>query len=164
MSKDPKHRGTTLKQRFDAKWEADPETGCWMWTASLKRTGYGQIRVYGHYTRAHRAAYELYVGPIPEGMHIDHLCRTKACVNPAHLEPVSQAENTRRGDTAIIKEKDLLDIHLRYNDGERQYNIAKDYGVGVATISNLIRGKTWREYSPNRRGGLRRLLELKESR
>lgn len=54
--------------------------------------------------RVHRVAYELRVGPIPEGMQIDHLCRVRRCVNPAHLEPVSQTENIRRGDSFAGRE------------------------------------------------------------
>jgi hypothetical protein len=71
--------------------------GCWLWTDSLHELGYARFwvdrntRVY-----AHRYAYELKVGPIPDGMSIDHLCRVRHCVNPDHLEPVSHAENLRR--------------------------------------------------------------------
>lgn len=73
--------------------------GCWEWTASMNRLGYGQIwsMAARRPIPAHRAVYELLVGPIPEGLHIDHLCRNPSCVRPDHLEPVVQAENTRRG-------------------------------------------------------------------
>lgn len=71
--------------------------GCWLWTASLTRGGYGQFRINGKTRRAHRIAYLLSVGPIPDGLDLDHLCRTPACVNPAHLEPVTRGENTARG-------------------------------------------------------------------
>lgn len=80
--------------RFWAKVET---TGvCWLWTGYTNRGGYGVIYA-GAMVPAHRFAYELLVGPIPDGLVIDHLCRTKACVNPDHLEPVTQGENVRRG-------------------------------------------------------------------
>lgn len=86
-----------LKQRFDAKWIPEPNSGCWLWTGCLMPNGYGQIQHRGT-LYAHRVAYELYVGPIPADLTIDHLCRTRSCVNPAHLEPVTFEENIRRGE------------------------------------------------------------------
>lgn len=72
-------------------------TVCWVWTASRTPGGYGQIRVAGKLVTAHRWAYENAKGPIPAGLQTDHLCRTRACVNPDHLEGVTQQENIRRG-------------------------------------------------------------------
>lgn len=75
------------------------ESGCWLWNGTVSDTGYPQFRINGRSLRAHRVAYELFVGAIPDGLTIDHLCRVKRCVNPAHLEPVTAAENTRRATT-----------------------------------------------------------------
>lgn len=73
---------------------------CWIWTGYAGRAGYGQIRVGGRNRPVHRAAYEYLVGPVPGGLHLDHLCRQPLCCNPAHLEPVTPAENTRRSPIA----------------------------------------------------------------
>lgn len=74
------------------------EHGCWVWTGSGNGAGYGRISVGGHRRYTHRFAYEAYVGPIPEGYDIDHLCRNPACCNPDHLEAVTHGENVARGN------------------------------------------------------------------
>ncbi len=73
------------------------ENGCWQWTASLVQ-GYGQF-VRARPRGAHRWAYEHLIGPVPDGLEPDHLCRNKGCVNPSHLEPVTHRENMLRGNT-----------------------------------------------------------------
>jgi len=70
---------------------------CWLWTGAT-RMGYGRLRIGRHIVQAHRYAYELLVGPIPEGLTLDHLCRVRSCVNaPGHLEPVTLRTNVLRG-------------------------------------------------------------------
>jgi hypothetical protein len=69
---------------------------CWEWTAGTNHAGYGTFRYHGGYL-AHRYAFEVLVGPIPDGLVLDHLCRNPPCVNPDHLEVVTLAENVRRG-------------------------------------------------------------------
>ncbi len=88
---------TPLKpDRFWSK--VNKTESCWLWTASINPEGYGKFWVAGKgRLRAHRVAYELVVGPIPEGLQIDHLCRVRHCVNPSHLEPVTHRENLLRG-------------------------------------------------------------------
>lgn len=91
----------TFETRFRAKFEVRPN-GCWEWTASLSK-GYGQFRAGGTHRGAHRVAYELWVGPIPDGLHIDHLCSNPICVNPDHLEPVTCEVNLLRGATTLTR-------------------------------------------------------------
>lgn len=76
----------------------DPLVSCWEWRRGKTAKGYGTFSVRGVKTYAHRYAYELFRDEIPEGLHIDHLCRNRACCNPWHLEPVTAAENYRRGE------------------------------------------------------------------
>lgn len=84
-----------LTAKLDAK-ISRTDRGCWLWTGPLKANGYGSVGIGGRKYQAHRAVYELHRGPIADGMQLDHLCCVRACVNPAHLEPVSPSENIRR--------------------------------------------------------------------
>lgn len=92
----------TTEQRFFEKVMPVPESGCWMWIGSDSGYGgYGSFYYKERLTRAHRAAYDMFVGPIPDGLTIDHLCRVPCCVNPKHLEAVTQRENNMRSPTVV---------------------------------------------------------------
>jgi HNH endonuclease len=89
----------TVKERIDKFAMPIPESGCWIWTGSISPEGYARLHMNGKPKYAHRVAYEAYVGIIPERLDLDHLCRVRCCVNPAHLEPVTRSENLKRGNT-----------------------------------------------------------------
>jgi hypothetical protein len=85
----------SLEQRFMEK--IDYADDCWLWTAKCNNRGYGMFGMGGKMRPAHRVAYELWIGLIPEGLDIDHLCAVRHCVNPSHLEAVTHRENLLRG-------------------------------------------------------------------
>ena len=87
----------TTAERFWAK--VNKTDTCWLWTASTKGAGYGQYIIKGKSYLSHRLSYEMLVGLIPEGLVIDHLCKVKTCVNPKHLEAVTQYENMMRSQS-----------------------------------------------------------------
>ncbi|MES2030874.1 MAG: HNH endonuclease signature motif containing protein [Pseudomonadota bacterium] len=101
--------------QFPDKIYPEPNTGCWLCVSSNNQRGYARLSIDGQLVTAHRFSYEMSVGPIPNGLELDHLCRQTCCVNPAHLEPVTPFENMRRANADRERERQFYctNGHLR---------------------------------------------------
>lgn len=93
----PKYTANTLPSMI----HKDIETGCWLWTQGINAEGYGDLVWDGRGARAHRVFYQLYRGPIPSGLTLDHICRVRHCVNPDHLRPLSNRDNILAGVSPV---------------------------------------------------------------
>ena len=125
------------------------QTPCWVWQGKLNDGGYGRKHENGRLQRAHRVYYERFVGPIPAGLQIDHLCRNRACVNPDHLEPVTHAENGRRGKSARLTHGQVARIKRLLLDGVKQADIARQFSLpNRNVISYIASGHNWSDIEP----------------
>lgn len=111
---------SSLAQYIADRWMPEPNSGCWLWLGTLDQNGYGTcrhqaIRLAGlTTTNAHRVSFILSGGVIPPGHELDHLCRVRCCINPAHLEAVTHAENMRRGmSTQRVREYFATRTHCK---------------------------------------------------
>lgn len=158
--------GALHQDRFESKFQKGE--GCWEWQAGKFNNGYGQFWLDGISVGAHRVAYELYIGPIDDGLLVCHRCDNKACVNPAHLFQGTSADNVhdmeqkgrqgRRGWTfklsghsqgsknpaSKLTEAQITDIReLIATDRWTQSELGQLFGVTQATISKIKLGKKW---------------------
>lgn len=131
------------------RYRVEEGTGCHIWTGARQRNGYGVVGTNDHGTfRAHRVAYEQAHGPLADGLQLDHKCRNRACINPEHLEPVSNAENSRRGAKAKLTWDDVREIRrLRAEEGISLRKLGRMFGVSSCAIHNICIGKRWQEES-----------------
>ena len=122
----------TTEDRFWAKVDFSAPNGCWVWTGALFTPyPYGAFQERTKHTvRAHRFSYELRYGPIPDGLPLDHLCRNPPCVNPEHLEAVSQGENIRRGLTGKLNNWNLRKTHCPQGHAFDLFNTYFNPGTG----------------------------------
>jgi hypothetical protein len=128
-----------------------PTTGCWLWERNKLPAGYGLLRRRNKGMLAHRVFYEDAYGPIPAGMVIDHLCRVPSCVNPAHLQAVSQAENVRRGSAARLTLAKALEARALVAQGHAYRDVARRFDVSTSCINEIVNGRNWR--SPQEQSG-----------
>ncbi len=144
----------TVLERFEDKFTKGP--GCWNWTASFKDGRYGSFRLNGPAIRAHRASYNLYIGPIPNGWVVCHDCNNTKCVNPGHLYLGTQQDNiaqmVREGRQARgEKKKDckltteqVREIKYSLKNGTSNKVLALTYKVDPSTISHIKGGRKWK--------------------
>lgn len=123
---------------------------CWQWLGRVQPNGYGKKQYCGRTVLAHRWMWLQLFGPIPEGLVINHKCGTRACVNPAHLEVVTQAENCRHGITATLTPDDVREIRAARKDRtvNTRNRLAERYGVTPMTISDIWSGRSWSKAKP----------------
>lgn len=118
-----------VDERFDARWIPEPNSGCWLWTGKTV-LGYGMFWIDQYnLIPAHRFSWQREVGPIPEGLDIDHLCRVRACINPRHLEPVTRKVNILRGEGACAK-------HARQTHCKRGHELIPENVYNYGTTRN----------------------------
>jgi hypothetical protein len=153
-----------LRERLDGKSVPDP-SGCRLWTGWRLPQGYGEIQVRGRHKLAHRVAWELEHGPIPDGMCVCHRCDTPACINVAHLFIGTSADNTAdkvakgrhlHGEAVRRKltKQDALAILDALRAGESVAGTARRWGVGNTTVKSIADGSLWRRETEGHRDGI----------
>lgn len=120
-------------------------TPCHIWQGYRNRAGYGVLQIEGKGVSAHRVFYEAAFGTIPFDVELDHLCRIRICVNPAHLEPVTHAENVQRGNNAKLTPRQVREIRRLYKETPlTQEAIAVLFKLRRSQIGKIVRREQWR--------------------
>lgn len=139
---------SATRERFATKFIACPMSGCWLWTGSTERRGYGRLRVNGRIRKAHRISWELHVGAIPIGMGVCHKCDTEECVNPDHLFLGTHAENmadmVAKGRSGASKRCGVLHPLSKFTDEEiRTIRNAAGTQQAIAALFGTTQSTIW---------------------
>ena len=112
---------SNFQDALESQLTYEPNTGCWLYMGRLTGHGYGSVYCYYEHRRAHRVAYEAYVGPIPDGLEIDHLCNMRSCCNPSHLKAATRGANAlgRRRNQTHCKNGHEFTAETTYVDKKR---------------------------------------------
>jgi HNH endonuclease len=149
------------KEAFWARVKQGGPDECWPWLAYIGPAGYGTVKWRGRMSRAHRIAYTLAVGPIPEGLDVLHSCDNPACCNPGHLRPGTQLDNMRDrsmrgrapGNSVSVGEKhvrakltneSVQAIRSAFAAGTSAAHLSRQYKVNQSTISQVVNRITWK--------------------
>jgi hypothetical protein len=145
-----------MAARLEGKFGVNHETGCWIWQRARSVHGYGAVGVGLKVWRAHRVAYEAWVGPIPQGMAVLHACDNPPCINPDHLVVGTKAQNSadmvrkgrsasgERHSQATLTTAQVHEIRRLWGQGRlSQVEIGRRFGVRGSTISRILSGKRW---------------------
>ena len=134
----------TKQQRIEAFWvKVEKTSSCWNWLGYIKKDGYPAFRYNEKMGNAYRFSYELFKGDIPEGLQIDHLCRNRSCVNPAHLEAVTRKINLLRGDT--FQAKNAAKTHCPKG---HPYDYIDTYGKRRCKKCWVAQKRKWHDKNP----------------
>lgn len=119
-------------------------TRCWCWKGGTDASGYGRSRYNRKGCSAHRRAWLQLVGPIPDGLEADHLCRNRACVNPAHMELVTHTENVRRGAHVKLSVTLADEMRALFAAGTvTKREVGRRFGVSEGAVLYVIRNQRW---------------------
>jgi hypothetical protein len=129
-----------LDERYFTVKDMGYVTPCWVWhRATVGERGYGQVRLRDRNVIAHRAVWEERIGPWPEGLQADHLCRIRLCVNPEHIEPVTGSINMRRGSQAKLSEEDLKEMAELHKEDWSVRALARHFSVNRDTVKRHLK-------------------------
>ncbi len=159
------YKATPIKNRILKYVSNVNSNDCWVWKKYLDKDGYGQIFTIENgirkRKRSNRAAYEVFIGEIPDGMHVLHKCDNRACCNPDHFFLGTQEDNMADkvnknrqlfGEIhplSRIDESMVMEIHRKYNIGYTQQRLSEEYNVSRQHIGNIISGKRWKHMEAN---------------